>query len=35
VRYVRGETSDDRMAARGQQVARLAERALVLAETLN
>jgi aminoglycoside phosphotransferase (APT) family kinase protein len=35
VRYVRGETSDDRMAARGQQVARLAERALALAETLN
>jgi len=35
VRYVRGETSDDRMAARGQQVDRLAERALALAETLN
>jgi aminoglycoside phosphotransferase (APT) family kinase protein len=35
VRHVRGESSDDRMAARGQQVGRIAERALALAETLD
>jgi len=35
VRHVRGETSDDRMAGRGQQVVRIADRALALAETLN
>ncbi len=35
VRHVRGETSDDRMAARGEQVVRIADRALALAETLD
>ena len=34
VRHLRGETSDDRMATRGQQVVRIADRALTLAETL-
>jgi len=34
VRHVRGETADDRMAARGPQVVRIADRALALAETL-
>ena len=34
VRHVRGESSDDRMTARGEQVGRIAERALALAETL-
>ena len=34
VRHVRGETADDRMAARGEQVVRIADRALALAETL-
>jgi len=35
VRYVRGQTTDDRMAARGKQVVRIADRALALAETLS
>lgn len=35
VRHLRGETSDDRMAARGAQVVRIAERALALAETID
>ncbi len=34
-RHLRGETSDDRMAARGEQVVRIADRALALAETLD
>lgn len=34
VRHVRGESSDDRMTARGEQVGRIAERALALAENL-
>jgi aminoglycoside phosphotransferase (APT) family kinase protein len=34
VRHLRGETSDDRMAARGPQAVRLADRALALAEGL-
>ena len=34
VRHLRGESSDDRMAARGEQVGRIADRALALAETL-
>jgi aminoglycoside phosphotransferase (APT) family kinase protein len=34
VRHLRGESSDDRMAARGHQVTLIAERALALAETL-
>jgi aminoglycoside phosphotransferase (APT) family kinase protein len=34
VRHLRGESSDDRMAARGEQVGRIADRALSLAETL-
>ncbi|HEY3015448.1 MAG TPA: phosphotransferase family protein [Nocardioides sp.] len=34
VRHLRGETSDERMAARGEQVGRIAERALAIAETL-
>lgn len=34
VRHLRGESSDDRMAARGRQVSLIAERALGLAETL-
>jgi aminoglycoside phosphotransferase (APT) family kinase protein len=34
VRHLRGETSDDRMAARGPQAVRLADRALALAEEL-
>ena len=34
VRHVRGESSDDRMTARGEQVGRIAERALTLAENL-
>jgi aminoglycoside phosphotransferase (APT) family kinase protein len=33
VRHLRGESSDDRMAARGEQVGRIADRALALAET--
>ena len=32
VRHLRGESSDDRMAARGEQVGRIADRALALAE---
>ncbi len=32
-RHQRGESTDDRMAARGEQVGRIAERALALAET--
>ena len=35
VRHLRGESSDDRMAARGEQVGRIADRALALAETLD
>jgi aminoglycoside phosphotransferase (APT) family kinase protein len=35
VRHVRGESSDDRMTARGEQVGRIAERALALAEDLH
>ena len=35
VRHLRGESSDDRMAARGEQVGRIAERALALAETFD
>jgi aminoglycoside phosphotransferase (APT) family kinase protein len=35
VRHVRGESSDDRMTARGEQVGRIAERALTLAENLH
>jgi aminoglycoside phosphotransferase (APT) family kinase protein len=34
VRHLRGESSDDRMTARGEQVGRIAHRALALAETL-
>jgi aminoglycoside phosphotransferase (APT) family kinase protein len=34
VRHLRGESADDRMTARGEQVGRIAERALALAETL-
>ena len=34
VRHLRGESSDDRMTARGEQVGRIAERALTLAENL-
>jgi aminoglycoside phosphotransferase (APT) family kinase protein len=34
VRHVRGESSDNRMTARGEQVGRIAERALTLAENL-
>jgi aminoglycoside phosphotransferase (APT) family kinase protein len=34
VRHLRGESTDDRMSARGEQVGRIAERALALAETL-
>ena len=34
VRHLRGESSDDRMTARGEQVVRIADRALALAETL-
>jgi aminoglycoside phosphotransferase (APT) family kinase protein len=33
VRHLRGESDDDRMATRGDQVGRIAERALTLAET--
>ena len=33
VRHLRGESSDGRMVARGQQVVRIADRALVLADT--
>jgi len=35
VRHLRGESTDDRMATRGEQVGRIADRALALAETLN
>jgi aminoglycoside phosphotransferase (APT) family kinase protein len=35
VRHLRGESSDDRMTARGEQVVRIAERALALAETID
>lgn len=35
VRHLRGESSDDRMTARGEQVGRIAERALALAEDLH
>jgi aminoglycoside phosphotransferase (APT) family kinase protein len=35
VRHLRGESSDDRMTARGEQVGRIAERALALAEHLH
>jgi aminoglycoside phosphotransferase (APT) family kinase protein len=35
VRHVRGESADDRQAARGAQVVRIADRALALAETLS
>lgn len=35
VRHVRGESSDERMTARGEQVGRIAERALALAEDLH
>jgi aminoglycoside phosphotransferase (APT) family kinase protein len=34
VRHLRGESSDERMTARGEQVGRIAERALALAESL-
>jgi aminoglycoside phosphotransferase (APT) family kinase protein len=34
VRHLRGETTDDRMAARGEQVARIGVRALALADEL-
>ena len=34
VRHLRGESTDDRMTARGEQVGRIADRALALAETL-
>ena len=34
VRHLRGETSDERMTARGRQAVRIADRALALAETL-
>ena len=34
VRHLRGESSDGRMVARGQQVLRIADRALALADTL-
>jgi aminoglycoside phosphotransferase (APT) family kinase protein len=34
VRHLRGESTDDRMSARGEQVGRIADRALALAETL-
>lgn len=34
VRHLRGESADDRMTARGEQVGRIADRALALAETL-
>ncbi|MFL6024635.1 MAG: phosphotransferase family protein [Marmoricola sp.] len=34
VRHLRGESADDRMATRGEQVGRIAERALALATTL-
>ncbi|HSV39398.1 MAG TPA: phosphotransferase family protein [Nocardioidaceae bacterium] len=34
VRHLRGESADDRQAARGEQVLRIADRALALAETL-
>ncbi|MFL6061242.1 MAG: phosphotransferase family protein [Marmoricola sp.] len=34
VRHLRGESTDDRMAARGEQVGRIADRALDVAETL-
>ena len=34
VRHLRGESTDERMAARGEQVGRIGERALALAETL-
>jgi len=34
-RHLRGESTDDRMAARGEQVGRLAARALALAETFD
>jgi len=34
VRHLRGESTDERMAARGAQVGRIGERALALAETL-
>jgi aminoglycoside phosphotransferase (APT) family kinase protein len=34
VRHLRGESADDRMTLRGEQVGRIAERALALAETL-
>jgi aminoglycoside phosphotransferase (APT) family kinase protein len=35
VRLLRGESSDDRQAARGEQVVRIAERALAVAETID
>jgi aminoglycoside phosphotransferase (APT) family kinase protein len=35
VRHLRGETSDERMNVRGRQAVRIADRALVLAETLD
>ncbi len=35
VRHLRGETSDERMNARGRQVVRIADRALALAERLS
>jgi len=35
VRHLRGESTDDRMAARGEQVGRIADRALALAETFD
>ncbi len=34
VRHLRGESADDRMTLRGEQVGRIAQRALALAETL-
>lgn len=34
VRHLRGESADDRMTTRGEQVGRIADRALALAETL-
>jgi aminoglycoside phosphotransferase (APT) family kinase protein len=35
VRHLRGESTDDRMATRGEQVGRIADRALALVETLD
>ena len=34
IRHLRGQTADDRQAARGEQVSRIAKRSLALAESL-